>query len=151
DFNWTTLWSSASSKTLTGRISQHEIIPASVSANMPVFQQLAEAYTMVASLGTDALNADAYRMLALKAASLLKSAISSLIDVEANAGLVQSRINKAATNMSLQMNILSMHIGDLENVNPYEAATRVASLQTQIQMSYSLTSQLQHLSLVEFL
>lgn len=151
DFNWTTLWSSASSETLTSRISQHEIIPASISANMPVFQRLAEAYTMVASLGTDALNADAYRTLTQKAASLLKSAISSLIDVEANAGLVQSRVNKAATNMSLQMNILSMHIGDLENVNPYEAATRIASLQTQIQMSYSLTSQLQHLSLVEFL
>ncbi|HET6377500.1 MAG TPA: flagellar hook-associated family protein [Methylocella sp.] len=151
DLSWTTLWSSASSEMLTSRISKHEIIPASVSANLPVFQRLAEAYTMVASLGTDALNADAYRTLTLKAANLLKSAISSLIDVQANTGLVQSRINKAATDMSLQINILSMHIGDLENVNPYEAATRVASLQTQIQISYSLTSQLQHLSLVEFL
>jgi flagellar hook-associated protein 3 FlgL len=49
------------------------------------------------------------------------------------------------------MNILGTQIGNLDNVNPYEVATRVNSLQTQIQTAYALTAQLQQLSLVKYL
>ncbi|TPV98887.1 MAG: hypothetical protein USCAAHI_01686 [Beijerinckiaceae bacterium] len=53
--------------------------------------------------------------------------------------------------MSVQMNILSTQIGNLENVNTYEVSTQITDLQTQIETSYSLTSQLQQLSLVKYL
>ena len=85
------------------------------------------------------------------ARNLLTSAISSLIDLQASVGLVQSDINDATNQMSLQMNILSTQIGNLESVNPYEITTRVTDLQTQIETSYSLTAQLQQLSLVKYL
>jgi flagellar hook-associated protein 3 FlgL len=53
--------------------------------------------------------------------------------------------------MSLQMNILSTQIGNLESVNTYEVSTRITDLQTQIETSYKLTADLQQLSLVHYL
>jgi flagellar hook-associated protein 3 FlgL len=49
------------------------------------------------------------------------------------------------------MNVLSTQISNLESVNTYEAATRVSELQTQLETSYSLTSQLHNLALVNYL
>lgn len=149
--NWSSNWSSASNETLTNQISESRTASTSVSANTVAFQQLAQAYTMIADLGTQHLGADAYGVVVTTAQGLLSSAISNLTDLQANVGLMQSDMSNATDQMSAQMDILSTQIGNLENVNPYEVATRINDLQTQIETSYSLTSQLQRLSLVEYL
>jgi flagellar hook-associated protein 3 FlgL len=149
--SWAANWSSASSQTLTNRISGSQTASTSVSANNTAFQQLAQAYSMVADLGTQTLNSSAYQSVTSTARGLLTSAISNLTDLQASAGLVQSDVSSATNQMSVQMNILSTQIGNLESVNPYEIATRVTDLKTQIETSYSLTSQLQQLSLVKYL
>lgn len=148
---WTTNWSSASSQTLTNQISESQTANTSVSANNTAFQQLAQAYTMISDLGTQNLNSSAYQAVTNTARNLLTAAISNLADLQASAGLVQSDVGKATNQMSLQINILSTQIGNLESVNTYEIATRVTDLKTQIETSYSLTSQLQQLSLVNYL
>ena len=122
-----------------------------MSANNTAFQQLAQAYAMIADLGTQTLNSSAYQAVTSTARSLLTSAISKLIDLQASAGLVQSDVSTASSQISVQMNILSTQIGKLESVDPYEITTRVTDLKTQIETSYSLTSQLQQLSLVKYL
>ncbi len=149
--NWSSNWSSASSQTLSSQISETQTVNTSVSASNSAFQQLAQAYTMVADLGTQNLNPSAYQAVTSTAQSLLSAAISNLVSLQANVGLVQSKISSATNQMSAQMNILSTQIGNLDNINPYEVATRVNNLQTQIQTAYSLTSQLHHLSLVQYL
>ena len=149
--NWATNWSSASTETLTNRISGSQTASTSVSANNTAFQQLAEAYTMVADLGTQNLSSSAYQAVTAKASSLLTSAISNLTDLQANVGFVQTNVSDATNQMSLQMNILSTQIGNLQSINTYEVSTRVTDLQTQIETSYSLTSQLQQLSIVKYL
>jgi flagellar hook-associated protein 3 FlgL len=149
--SWTANWSSASSQPLTNRISESQTANTSVSANNPAFQQLAQAYSMIADLGTQTLNSSAYQAVTSTARSLLTSAISKLIDLQASAGLVQSDVSTASSQISVQMNILSTQIGKLESVDPYEITTRVTDLKTQIETSYSLTSQLQQLSLVKYL
>lgn len=149
--NWTSNWSSASNQTLTSQISGSQTASTSVSANNSAFQQLAQAYTMVTDLGTQNLSSSAYRAVANTARSLLTSAISGLVDMQSSVGLVQSNVGGATNQMSLQMNILSTQIGNLESVNTYEVSTRITDLRTQIEASYSLTSQLAQLSLVKFL
>jgi len=149
--NWSTNWSSASSQTLTNQISESQTASTSVSANNPAFQQLAQAYTMVADLGTQNLNSSAYQAVSSTAQSLLTSAISNLTDLQANVGMVQTDVTNANNQMSVQSNILSTQIGNLESVNTYEVSTRITDLQTQIEDSYALTSQLAQLSLVKFL
>jgi flagellar hook-associated protein 3 FlgL len=149
--NWSSNWSSASSQTLTNQISENQTASTSVSANNVAFQQLAQAYTMIADLGTQNLNASAYGAVVNTAQGLLTSAISNLTDIQANVGQTQSNITSATNQMSLQMNILSTQVGNLESVNTYDVATRVTDLQTQIETAYSLTSQLHSLSLVDYL
>ncbi len=149
--DWTTAWSSASDRTLTSAIGPKETVSTSVSANEPAFQKLAQAYTMLADLNTPHLGADAYQSVATTARNLVSSAITGLIDLQARVGLVQSSMSNSSDRMSLQIDLLSTQISNVESVNTYEASTRVSELQTQIETAYSLTSQLKRLSLVNFL
>jgi flagellar hook-associated protein 3 FlgL len=149
--NWTSNWSSASNQTLTTQISATQTENTSVSANAPAFQQLAQAYTMVADLGVQNLSSGAFGAVVSTAEGLLTSAISGLTNLQDNVGIVQSSVTSATNQMSLQMNLLSTQVSDLESVNTYEVSTRITDLQTQIETSYSLTSQLSQLSLVKYL
>lgn len=149
--NWTSNWSSAANQTLSSEIAPNETVNTSVSANASALQQLAQAYTMVADLGVQNLSSSAYQAVVGTAEKLLTGAIGNLTDVQAGVGAAQSSVTNASNQMSLQMNILSTQVSNLESVNTYEVATRVTELQTQIETSYSLTSQLTQLSLVKFL
>ncbi len=149
--NWTSTWSSANDQTLSGQIAPNQTESTSVSANQPAFQQLAQAYTMLSDLGSQNLSQAAYQAVVATARTTLTSAIAGLTNLQASVGLIQSSVSTANNQMSLQMNLLSTQISNLESVNTYEASTRVSELQTQIELSYSLTSQLQQLSLVKFL
>lgn len=149
--NWTTDWSAASNTTITSQISESQSASTSVSANQSAFQDLAQAYTMVANLGTQNLNSGALTAVTTTATSLVQKAITGLTDMQVNVGLVQSSISTANDQMSVQMNILTTQINNLESVNPYQVATRVTALQTQIETAYSLTAQLHKLSLVNYI
>lgn len=149
--NWTTDWSSASSATPSSEISPTQSIATSVSANDPAFQNLAEAYTMLAALGTSNLGSAASQTVVSNAENLMNSGLSGLTSVQASVGTAQNEITSANNQMSVEMSVLSTQIGNLENVNPYEASTEVSNLQTQLETAYSLTSQLSQLSLVKFL
>jgi flagellar hook-associated protein 3 FlgL len=85
------------------------------------------------------------------AENLMNTGLSSLTNLQASVGTVQNDITSANNQMSVEMNVLSTQIGNLENVNPFQAQTEVTNLQTQIETSYELTSQLSQLSLVKYL
>jgi flagellar hook-associated protein 3 FlgL len=149
--NWTSNWSSASDTTTTSEISPSQTTSTSVSANETAFQDLAHAYTMVAEAGTQNLSSAAFQTVVSNAQSLANAGISALTNIQSGVGLVQSDITNANSQMSVQMNVLSTQIGNLEDVNTYEASTQVTDLQTQIETAYELTSQLSQLSLVKYL
>jgi flagellar hook-associated protein 3 FlgL len=149
--NWTSNWSSASDTTTSSEISPSLTVSTSVSANQSAFQDLAQAYTMLADLGTDNLSSSALQTLETNAENLLNAGTSGLTAIQTSVGSVQNDITSANSQMSVEMSVLSTQVGNLENVNPYEASTEVTNLQTQIETAYSLTSQLSQLSLVKYL
>jgi len=149
--NWASDWSSATDQVQTTQISATETVATSVSANQNAFKELASAYTMVANLGTQNLNSDAYAAVMSTAQSTMSKAINDLTDLQANVGTVQSSISSANDQMSLEMNYLTTQVNNLESVDPAEASTRVTALQTQIETAYSLTAQLHSMSLVNYL
>jgi flagellar hook-associated protein 3 FlgL len=149
--SWIDNWSTATDEELSDRISPTSTVRTSVSANEAVFRQLAQAYTMLADLGTQDLGAEAYAAVTNKAGDLLRSAIDGLTDLRANVGSVQSDITNANEQMFLQMGILTTQLGSLENVDIYEVTSRLTELQTQLEASYHLTAQLRDLSLVHYL
>jgi len=149
--DWTSNWSAASDVTNVSQISPSQTVTTSVSANQTAFQQLAQAYTMVADLGTSNLNTDAYNTVVTQAESLMQSALAGLTNIQGGLGTAQAAITSADTYMSTQLNTLSTQIGALENVDTYAVSSQETELQTQIETAYELTSQLQQLSLTKYL
>ena len=148
---WSANWSSASSANISSNISPTETIDTSTNANQPGFQELAQAYTMLNEFAGASINSSAMQSVVNQASSMISQAMNSLTSTEATLGSAQQRVTEANDNMSAQMTILQTQIDNLDNVNTYQVATQVNSLATQIQTAYSLTAQLQKLSLVNYL
>ncbi|MGO8798169.1 MAG: flagellar hook-associated family protein [Roseiarcus sp.] len=148
---WSANWSSASSTNVSSDISPTETIDTSTNANQPAFQELARAYTMLNEFTGTSIDSAAMQSVVDQASSLMSTAVNSLTSMQATLGSAQQRVTEANDGMSAQMNILQTQIDNLDNVNTYQVATQVNSLTTQIQTAYSLTAQLQKLSLASYL
>lgn len=150
DPNWDTEWSSASDQSIRSRISTSELTETSISANEKAFRQLAEAYTMVADLGTSDLGEAAYQAVVDKATSLLGEAVSGLTDLMARNGSAQERVANASDRLAIQTDILNRRINELENVDPTETAVLLQTALTQMETTYAVTARISQLSLVNF-
>jgi flagellar hook-associated protein 3 FlgL len=149
--NWGSIWSNASDTALVNQISPSETVTTSVSANQTAIRQLAQAYSMVANLGTTSLGDDTFQTALTSAENLMQGAISGLTTLQSGLGNAQAAIKSANNYMSTQMATLSSQIGGLENVDTFSVSTQASDLQTQIETAFSLTSQLQQLSLTKYL
>lgn len=151
DPSWSTDWSSASSQNMRSRISTSELIETSTNAGEAAFRKLAKAYTMVADLGVANLSQPAFEAVIDQALLDVGKAIQELSDLQSSLGVAQQRVGDASERMSLQIDILTTQVNSLEAVDPYEAATRVTQLMTQIETSYALTARIMNLSILKYL
>lgn len=151
DPSWTTDWSSASSQNVRNRISTNDLIETSVNANEAAFRKLAKAYTMVADLGVQNLNQEAFEVVIDQAVRDVSEAIQGVSELQSRLGSVQQRVSDASERMSIQVDILTTQVNSLEAVDPNEAATRVSELLTQIETSYALTARIMGLSILDYL
>ncbi len=148
---WSANWSTASNQNTRSRISTGELIETSVNANEKALRKLVSAYVMIADLGAEQLNEGALQALVDTALRTAGAAIQDLTGLRANLGVAQERLSTANGRLSIQMDVLSKHVVELEAVDPYEASLRVTSLLTQIETSYALTARLQQMSLLNHL
>jgi flagellar hook-associated protein 3 FlgL len=148
---WTSNWSAASSQNTTSRISTTQTVTTSENANAQGFRDLAEAYTMILSLGGSALGQAAFQTVVDGAVGKLGSAVYNLSLSGGQLGTSQQQIKDASERMEIQKDLYNSQINKMEAVDPTEASVRVTSLQSQIEMSLSLTSQLHKLNLVDYL
>ncbi len=149
--NWTSNWSSASSTAMTSRVSANETTATSVTANSQAFQSMAQGLTMLSEFGGLNLSADAYSALMTSAQTTMNSASNQLTDASAEVGTMQNTVTQANSGISLQQNVLTTQINSKEDVNAYQVASQVTAISNQLQVAYSLTSQIHKLSLVNFL
>ncbi|MCC7253305.1 flagellar hook-associated family protein [Hyphomicrobium sp.] len=148
DANWTTTWSSASDQNISSRISTNERIDTSTNANEGPFRAIAQAYTMIADIGLEDLNSEAYLAVINKAIEVVGQAVADLTQLRAGLGTAEERIAAANERIDIQKSLLNEHILQLEGVDTYEATVKVNSLLTQIETAYALTARLQNLSLL---
>jgi flagellar hook-associated protein 3 FlgL len=71
--------------------------------------------------------------------------------MQTEVGIMQSRTKTASTDLQAQKDLLAKSLSQVTGVDQYEVATRVNQLTTQLQTSYSLTSRMQQLSLLQYL
>ena len=144
-------WSSASSQTMSTSIAPSQTASTSVSANQGTFQTIAQAYTMLTEFTGDDMSAGVKAAVVSTAATLVSSGIAGLTDVQAGVGVTQSAISQANTQIGAQTTLLKSSASNLDSVDTYALSSQVTQLQTQLEASYSLTSRLQQLSLVNYL
>jgi flagellar hook-associated protein 3 FlgL len=148
---WAANWSSAADQNLRSRISTSELVETSMNANELGVRKLASAYTMLADLGVENLNDQTFQTVVDTAIRVTGEGIQEMAKLQANLGIAQERVEVSNERMSLQIDIITTHIGALESVDPYEASTRLSTLMTQIETSYALTARIQRLSLLNYL
>jgi len=148
---WDNLWSNASSQNIQSLISPTERVDTSTNANESGIRKLAMAYVMAFDLGIENLNDETREYVVSMVIGTLGEGVSEVTQVQADLGTAQRKIDDANERMSLQKTFYEERITNYEAVDPAEAKIRVDQLSTQIQTSYSLTVQLNQLSLIKFL
>ena len=151
DANWSANWSKASNQTINSTIAPSVTTSTSVSSNQTGFRQLVEAYTMISEFTGSNMSADAKAAVVTKATSLVQTAMSGINDAQVAVGMGQKSIDDANTNLSAQSNLLQGRVSDMEGADVYTLNNTIKTLQAQLQDTFSLTSQLQSLSLVNYL
>lgn len=149
--DWNTLWSTATDQEITTRITLSETAQTSVSANIQGVRKLAMASAMMSAMFENEVNVDARRAILSRASELIGEAQTNFANDQGLLGITQQRITNANERMSMQIDIFSTSINDIEGIDEYEASTRVSGLLAQIELSYSLTSRIQQLSLLKYL
>ena len=147
DPNWGANWSSASISNATARVSESETVSNPANLNAAPFRQITQAYAMIAEFAGAKLNPAAQSALVGSAIKLTSTAAQGLTAFQASVGDAQNRISASDDQMKLQSNILATQVDALTGVDAAAAAERVATLTTQIEAAYSMTAQIEKLSL----
>ncbi|MGI6851710.1 flagellar hook-associated family protein [Mesorhizobium sp. 1B3] len=148
---WQDNWSKATDQGVTNRIGLNETAETTLSANMQGVRKLAMASTIVADLLDGVLNSGARDAVISHARNLVGESVADINQSTAQLGLVDKRIDDANERIKMQVDIFKMSLGNLQNVDTYEASTRVNNLLAQIETSYALTARIQRLSLLNYL
>lgn len=148
---WSDNWSDAADQPIVSRITLNETEQTSVTANNEGVKKLLRATAAVADLLKAPLNGNAKDALIKRATGIVGEGISDIVGVQGRAGIAENRVSDASERISSQVDLFKSFVDDVEGVDPYEAATRVNDLMTQIETSYTLTSRIQQLSLVRYL
>jgi flagellar hook-associated protein 3 FlgL len=144
-------WSNASDTNMTSRISTSESVKSSSSANNDGFRKFAMASVMGIELLGSAVSSDVRQYISKTTISYMGEAVAGVDEQRSSLGLSESRVTTANTTLSTQVNIVETAFNSLNEVDAYEASTKVNNLLSQMEASYTLTSRIQKLSLVNYL
>lgn len=148
---WASDWSDASSTPVNLRINLNETATLDMTANSDGVRQLAKALSVVATLAKAPLNAAAFQTLVDTATKETQSAIQLMTRQQASLGGVQQRVSDANDRLGAAVDLMTTHLASIENVDPYEASTRLSTLTTQLETTYAVTARLSKLSLINYL
>ena len=149
--DWKNNWSAATDENITTRIAFNEFAETSQSANESAIRKLAMAYTMVVGLGAENQSESTQKLVMEKAADVTGNVIGELNVLRGGVGVTQQRIGRAEDKLAVQKNAFERVVGNQENIDTYEVATRISVLTNKLEASYTLTARLQQLSLVKFI
>ncbi|MCA3554254.1 flagellar hook-associated family protein [Aestuariivirga sp.] len=148
---WTSTWSAAADETPKLRLPSGGAVDVSSSANAPFAPLMAQAFSMMEVLGRGKLNATAFIAATDRALVLISQAQARLGEEQSRIGIGQSGVKAAQAEIDGKKPRLTAAVNALEGVDPYEAATRVNVLMTQLESSYALTGRISRMSLLSYI
>ena len=116
-------------------------------------RHIRKGLAMGALVGEGALIADRIEQSALArtAGEQMLGSAGGLAYLRAGIGMVEARIDEAATRNSAEFGSLQMAITAIISVDPYQAASALQETQHQLETLYTITARLSNLRLMDFL
>ncbi len=109
------------------------------------------AIAALAERNTFGFDASQRAELARLSGDRLLSADRSIVDLQAFVGEMEARLSRAEAELAAQFSGLELARSELLSVDPFDTATQLQSVETQLRTFYSVTARLSQLSLSNFL
>ena len=127
------------------------MVDSSTNSNSAGMRNFALAAVIGVELLNSPISAEVRTAVNASAIKYAGSAVTGIDNQRSTLGVSENRITKANTALESQLRIITLHLGDIEGVDAYEASTRMKSLLAQVETSYTLTARIQQLSLMNYL
>lgn len=119
--------------------------------NAQAFEPIIRALNYLANQGPFNANNPADQADATQAGQLLNHAVTALTNLQGNLGLQQAQLNNELKVQQNTVDIAQNGISSIVSTNQATAITQLQTLETQLQASFSATSTISKLSLVNYL
>lgn len=149
--SWEANWSNASTDHAIRSIGPDSTINVRSSANSDGVRMVAKGAVLLTELSSDKLSSAAFDVVINRAMQVFANSAAGIGDEQAAIGFVEGRVSDASDRLTWQSNTIEKHLVELERVDPAELATRISSLLTQIEATYSVTARISRLSLLNHL
>lgn len=123
----------------------------SITADNPAFENIIRVLNFIAQSGSFNSTSPTDQANVTLADQMLQNATQQLTGISGNLALQQAQMQNAETLHQNTLTIAQNGVSNIDAVNQATAITQLQSLETQIQASYSATSAIQKLSLVNFM
>lgn len=135
------------------QLGEGESVNLDIRADDQVFRDMFKQ-TAIAALASDPTLGYTALMkgdLLLGAGEQLLTSQNGITKIRADLGFTEARIDESVTRIAAEKTSLEYARGELLGVDPYETATKLETVQFQLESLYAVTVRLSRLSLVDFL
>ena len=120
-------------------------------ANQETFANLFEVLNIFANVSIDAGQEVEYRALVDNSRLAVEAAFDSINQMIADLGGDQARLTTIEKNHGNDISLLTKQLGNVEDIDSFEAINKFQALRTQLESSYQITSASRGFSLINFL
>jgi len=149
--DWSANWSTSSSENQLSRVDAKTQVDANANGNEDAFKEVLKASVAAYELGGTAIGQGTFQVVVDSTAAGLAEGMKGLGDIQARIGFAEQAIDQANTRMTAKKGVLESSVTESEGVSEFDAATRINSLMTQLEASYSVTGRISKLSLLNFI
>lgn len=140
------------SRRVSARIEPGMDLNYGLQANDEPFREIIKGLAMLAAADVSEISQpEVYVAWMEHVSETLGNASSQALRLSAETGFRQQTLETTQQRLKALRIVQQAQIGGLENADPYEAATRMKSLETQLRATYEITAQLSSLSLLNYL
>ncbi|MCU4654333.1 flagellin [Roseibacterium sp. SDUM158016] len=137
---------------VTARIDDATVLNYGIQANDPPFTLALQGLAMLASVDPATVSdPGAYRVWVDAAVEGILNGIEGITGIEARLGTQQRTVEDTIIRQEGRADVYEKYIDALEGVDPFEAATRVKQLSTQLEAAYAISARISRLSFLDYM
>lgn len=145
------LLSVASDEVQISRVADGVTAQTSVSANHEAFRDFFVGVVAAFEFSGSPVSGDALQSLSAFSVQNTGTGVGKMAEVRGQVGLTQARIARVNERLDAQSALMGAFATDMEQVDVFEKSAELNNAITQIEISYSVTSRVQQLTIMRFL